>query len=297
MHDLEGLLPTGADRRWVETSAGRLSVLHAGRPRGRTPVLLVHGGGGDAAAISWYRLFDPLSADAEVWAPDLPGFGASLDVDPVGGPDALAGVLVEVMDALGVRRAVVVGVSLGGDAALHLALRDPDRVAGLVLVAPGGLRSGTGSRWVQRAAWLAAKLPDVLLLSLARTAGRFVEQALAVVVRDPHRLPPEVVQEFARIARHPRGALGHLRYNQATLGWSGLRNDLAGQVPAIRAPTLFFHGDHDLVAPLSGSQRAVASMPGARLVVAPGSGHWAHLESHDLFLATVRGFLGEVAVH
>lgn len=89
MHDLEGLLPDGAERRWVDTSAGRLSVLVAGS--GGVPVVLVHGGGTDAAAISWYGLLPALASEGLVVAPDLPGFGASMDVDPVGGPDAMAG--------------------------------------------------------------------------------------------------------------------------------------------------------------------------------------------------------------
>lgn len=292
MHDLDGLLPPGADRRWVDVSAGRLAVLHAGGPvAGRVPVLLLHGGGTDAAAISWYRLLEPLGEDAEVFAPDLPGFGASLDVDPVGGPAALADVVVEVLDAVGAARAVVVGVSMGGDVALNLALRHPERVAGLVLLAPGGLVPVLGNRWAQGAAWAASRLPDEVLLPLGRLANRFVKSALRAVVKDLDRLPTEVVDEFARLARNPRGALGYTRYNQATLGRRGMTNDLSGRVAGISAPTLFVHGEGDPIVPLAGSRRAAASMPRARLVVVPDVGHWVQLEDHDRVLAEVRDFL------
>lgn len=291
MHDLDGLLPEGADRRWVTTSAGRLAVLHAGSSGGGTPLVFLHGGGTDAAAISWYRLLAPLSADAEAWAPDLPGFGASMDVDPVGGPDAMADVVAEVLDAVGVARAVVVGVSMGGDVALNLALRHPSRLAALVLIAPGGLVASLGNRWVHGAAWAASLLPDVVLLPLGRLANRFVKLALRAVVKDFRRLPDEVVDEFARLARNPRGPLGYARYNQATLGRRGMRNDLTLRVAGIAVPTLFFHGSGDPIVPIEGSRRAAAAMPDARLVVVPDTGHWAQVEAHDRFVAEVRDFL------
>ncbi|WP_368820061.1 alpha/beta fold hydrolase [Kocuria arenosa] len=133
------LTPPGAERRHVSTAAGRLGVLHAGVPTpGRYPLVLVHGGGTDSSSISWYRLVEPLAADREVWAVDLPGFGTSMDVAPVGGPGRMADVLAEALAALGVGPAAVCGVSMGGDVALNLALRHPERVAGLVLIAPAG---------------------------------------------------------------------------------------------------------------------------------------------------------------
>ena len=295
MRDAHGLVPPGAERRFVDVGAGRLGVLRAAGPADRTPLLLVHGGGTDAAAISWYRLVEPLAAHGAVWAPDLPGFGASLGVEPVGGSDALAEVLVEVLDAVGVERAVVMGVSMGGDVAMNLAIAHPDRVAALVLVAPGGLVARFGGRFTQAAAWAAAQLPDRILLPLGNLANRFVRTALKAVVRDVGTLPAPAVDEFARLARDPRGAKGYARYNQASLGRTGMRNDLSGRVHAITVPTLFFHASGDPLVPIAGSRAAASAMPDARLVEVPDTGHWAQLEAHDRFLAEVRPFLAALA--
>ncbi|MDO5630058.1 MAG: alpha/beta fold hydrolase [Mobilicoccus sp.] len=289
------LVPPGADVRHVDVPVGRLRVLHAGAATERDPVVLVHGGGSDNAGISWHDLLAPLGADREVWAPDLPGFGGSVDVEPVGGPEAMAEVVRSVMDAVGVPRAVVMGVSMGGDVALNLALHHPGRVSGLVLIAPGGLASMLRNRPAQAAAWAVAQLPDRVMLPATRLLNRLSSTALRAMVADPARLPPAVVEEFLTESRHPRGSRGYLRYNQATLGRDGMRNDLMPRVHEITAPTLFVHGEDDpLVSPLD-SARAAQRMHGARLVLVPNCGHWAQLEAHDEVFAEIRGFLAAVS--
>jgi pimeloyl-ACP methyl ester carboxylesterase len=291
------LRPPGSRELHVDLVAGRLRVLAAGEPHqggGSTPLLLLHGGGTDSAAISWYRLLAPLGRDRLVVAPDLPGFGGSIEVPPVGGPDALADTAVAVLDALGIARAVVGGVSMGGDVALHLALRHPERVAGLVLIAPGGLVDRVGGPVAHTAAWLATRLPDGILLPLARFANRFARSTMRSIAKDPTTLPAESVDEFVREARHPLGGVAYGRYNQATVTRHGMSNDVSDLVDGIAAPTLFVHGEDDRMVPIAGSRRAAVRMPRARLVAVADCGHWAQLEAHDLALAEITSFLDEV---
>lgn len=289
------LAPPGSRTTYVDVPAGRLRVLEAGDAGSPgLPLVLIHGGGTDNAGISWYRLLEPLGRERHVVAPDLPGFGGSIGVAPVGGPRALAETVADVLDALGIPRAIVGGVSMGGDVALTLALARPDRVAGLLLVAPGGLAARVGGPATHVAAWLGTRLPDWLLLPTARLANRFVGTALRAIVKDPATLPPEVVAEFTREARDPRGGIAYGRYNQATVGRHGMLNDLSDQVGDIRVPTLFFHGADDPLVSPEDSARAVDRMPDARLVLVPDCGHWAQLEAHDRFLAEVVPFLREV---
>jgi len=287
---MEESLPPGASERRLPTSRGTLRLLHAGAGQG-APVLLIHGGGSDNAAISWFRLIAPLAREHEVWAPDLPGFGGSIDLEPVGGPEAMADLVAEIVDRLGLDPVVAFGVSMGGDVALNLALRHPQRLRGLVLIAPGGLAARVGGPVTHTLAWLAAQAPDWLLFPMARLANRFVKTALRAMVKDPASLPPGLVEAFAREARHPRGGIAYGRYNQATLGRRGLLNDLSGRVHEIAVPTLIVHGEDDPVVSPDNSRRAAARMPNARLVLIPNCGHWAQLEAHDRFLAELEPFL------
>lgn len=214
-----------------------------------------------------------------------------MDAAPVGGPDALAAVALDVLDQLGIGRAIVFGVPMGGDVALNLALHHSERVAGLVLVAPGGLVSMIGNRCTHFLAWLAAQTPDWLLLPTIRLANRFTGAAMAAIVYDQTSLPSEVTSEFVREASQPRAGIAYARYNQATLGRHGMRNDLSGQVHHITVPTLFFHGAEDRLVPSEASRRAASHMVRARMVLVPHCGHWAQLEAHDRFMAEVDGFL------
>lgn len=295
---MKPLIPAGAQALIIDTPTGQLRVLHsAAQGAGGTPAVLVHGGGSDNAAISWFRAMEPLARDRDVWAMDLPGFGGSIDVPPVGGPRELAAVVIEAMDALGVSKAVVFGVSMGGDVALNVALDHSGSVAGLVLIAPGGIIPVLRNPVTHYFAWLAAQLPDWLLTPMARLANRFVDRALRAMVKDPATLPAEVIPEFAREARHRRGGLAYGRYNQATLGSRRMRNDLSDRVHEITVPTLLLHGEDDPMVDPEGSRRAAARIPRAHLVMVPDCGHWAQLEAHDRFLTEAQALLAQVDHH
>lgn len=288
------LIPPGARSTHLDLAGGRVRVLHAEpeEPRDEPPLLLIHGGGSDNAAISWYRLFEQFGSERAIYAPDLPGFGHTDGIAALGGPDRQADFVARVAGALGVTRAVVVGVSMGGDIALNLALHHPGLVDRLVLIGPGGLAPRFGSRITQFAAWGFAQLPDRLLFPLAALANRFVDQALKAMVADVNSLPAETRTEFAVEARRNSASEGYLRYNQATVGRSGMRNNLLPEVHRITAPTLFFHGALDPIVNPRGSQVAVKLMPRARLVLVPECGHWAQLEAPERFEKELREFLG-----
>ncbi|HEY5786819.1 MAG TPA: alpha/beta hydrolase [Microlunatus sp.] len=290
------LLPEGVAEDWLEHGPGRIRVLRAGRRQAdagpdRLPVLLIHGGGYDNAAISWSKIFRPLSADRLVIAPDLPGFGYTKGIPVTGDPGELADLMITIARSYGLDRLAVAGISMGGDIALHVALRHPEAVAGLVLVAPGGLTGRLKNAPTQLGAWLAAQLPDPVLYGLGRFAGRFSDSYLSRMVHDPATVDAQVRAEFAREARRPGSGVGYGRYNQATLGPRGMRNNLLTDVIKIAAPTLFLHGEDDPLVDPGDSAAAVAAMPRAELVLVAQCGHWLPIEAPAVFLGAVHDFL------
>lgn len=290
------LLPPGATETWLDHDGGRIRVLRGGPPghdprTDRLPILLIHGGGYDNAAISWYKVFGPLAADRLVIAPDLPGFGYTEGLPITGEVDGLAGLMITITRAYGLSRVAVAGISMGGDVALHVALRHPEDVAGLVLVASGGLTERVGSGATQLGAWLAAQLPDAVLFGLGRFAGRFTDRYLTHLVHDPTSIDAAVRAEFVREARRKGSGVGYGRYNQATLGPRGMRNNLLPEVFRIATPTLFLHGEDDHLVDPAGSIAAAEVMPRAELVLVGQCGHWLPIEAPEIFLSEVIDFL------
>src|SRR5260370_16679139 len=106
------------------------------------PLLYLHGAG----VYWWMPAHELLAARHRVHAPVHPGFGASEGYEEIEGIDDLVFHTLDVMDALGLERADVVGLSLGGRRAAELALRHPGRVNRLVLVDAAGPRVPGGAR-------------------------------------------------------------------------------------------------------------------------------------------------------
>lgn len=104
-------------------------------------ILLLHGflGCGD----DWAEIAEPLEPDFRVLTPDLPGHGGAVGLQPSAYTmDGAADDLIQSLDIKGIHKASVVGYSMGGRLALHLALRHPDRVERLILLsASPGLRT------------------------------------------------------------------------------------------------------------------------------------------------------------
>lgn len=131
---------------WLEWSAGELvySAPAPTSPRASSegpdavPAILLHGSPG---AASNFRAVGPLlSASRDIYAPDLPGFGASSRRIPDYSIEAHARYLLEWMDRQEIERAHLVGFSMGGGVALHMWEQAPERVASLVLLASIGVQ-------------------------------------------------------------------------------------------------------------------------------------------------------------
>jgi pyruvate dehydrogenase E2 component (dihydrolipoamide acetyltransferase) len=114
-----------------------IRIRYSRQGTGEPAIALIHGFGGDLD--NWLFNVGPLAARAEVVALDLPGHGQSAIAVPGTSVEALARFVVSFLDQLGIGRCHLAGHSLGAAVAAQLALDHPDRVAGLVLIAPAGL--------------------------------------------------------------------------------------------------------------------------------------------------------------
>lgn len=280
----------------------RASMVHAGKvrtfsldagPRSGLPVVGLHGLGATNASLL-PTVWD-LAIDHRVLAPDLPGHGASSA--PLGRYDArfFARWLNDYLDAVGVESAVLLGNSLGGRVALEVALLSPDRVRGLVLLAPAvafrKLRQFVLPVRVARPEVAAIPLP------VTKTMARVT---LRTMFSQPRRLPAQAYDaaagEFVRVYKRRAyrvAFFASLRqiYLDDAFGASGFWSRL----PELKPPALFVWGARDRLVPAGFARHVVAALPHATSVVLPDCGHVPQFELPDRTHAEVRAFLRSIA--
>ena len=253
-------------------------------------MLLIHGGGFDTAAISWFELIADLGTQRPVWAPDLPGFGGSRAVPVLGSAADIADQLAALLTQLpSTDKVIVCGVSMGGEVALQFGLRHPDRTEAIVAIAPGGLIGRFGGPVMHWLTWLMTRLPDVGMNLVARGSAYRAERTLCKVVRRP--LPQVVIDEWVAEAQRPGAGVAYGAYNRNNFLPRRMTNNLLPYLTRLTPPTLFFHGQDDPIVPIQGSVTAASLVPDGRIVQVPHCGHWAHLECPDAFLTTWREFI------
>ena len=238
------------------------------------PVLFLHGLGGSATA--WEPQLEDLGDSFRCIAWDMPGYGDSAPIVPLTFP-AIADAAVALLDELEVARADVVGLSFGGQQALHLALRSPERVGRLVL-ADTSARFGADGTDVD--AWQRLRLDP---LDAGITPA---EMAVGVVdaITAPGFAGRERERTLAAFARIPSAGLRAAVHCLPT-------HDVAARLGGIATPTLVIVGELDEETPVAYAETLAEGIPDAELRVIDGAGHLTPAEAPEEFNLLVREFL------
>ena len=254
-------------------------TLHAEVTGSGPPLVLLHGFTGSIA--SWEPALALLAARHRVVAIDLPGHGGS--PVPDGGLPRVAHQLVGTLDRLGIERASWLGYSLGGRAALHVALAHPDRVDRLVLESTSPGLADAAARTTR------ASDDDLLALRLERDGLEpFVDAWMAQpLFATQRRLAPDLLarERALRLGNDPVCLAAALR----VMG-TGRQASLWDRLSSLRLPILVVAGEDDH------QYRAIAAamtagLPDARVAVIPDAGHAVHLENPVPFWSVVEAFL------
>ena len=258
---------------------------------GSGPVLLlIHGIAGSLE--NWQELIEPLARRHTVVAPNLPGHGVSA---PGGGDyslGAFAAGLRDLLFALGLARATLVGHSLGGGIAMQFAYQFPEITERLVLVSSGGL--GPEVSLILRAAALpGADLVISASAALASNVGGTVARGLALVGLRPKTDVAEIARGYASLADRDRRA-AFLATLRGVIGTGGQRIHGGDRhYLAEGMPILIIWGERDPMIPLQHGQNAHEAIPGSRLEVFEGVRHLPQLEAPGHFIAVLERFIAE----
>jgi pimeloyl-ACP methyl ester carboxylesterase len=254
-----GLTIHGVALEMVERGKGRpLLFLHPGHPSGRldpkAPVL------------------EALSEYAHVIAPTHPGFGSAPAPRELTTIDDLAYLYLDLLDTLGLRDVIVVGVSLGGWIAAEMAVKSTERMSALVLANAVGIKPG-----------------DRETRDVADIYAVTDKQLAELVWANPARMAanPKMLPESDLIA------MARSRESTGRYAWSPYMHDpkLRQRLHRIGIPTLVLWGEADRVAKPEYGRSYAASIEGARFETIEDVGHFPHLEQPQIFALAVAGFI------
>jgi pimeloyl-ACP methyl ester carboxylesterase len=241
-----------------------------------TPLVLTHGLGADLHF--WDETFDAFAQNHRALRWSIRGAGAS-DAPP--GPYRLEDFstdLLHLLDALGIGRVHLLGISMGGVIAQRFALDNPGRLLSLVLIS-------TSSEVGPRAVTMRQRLADQVERRGFDDRNSDASRAFAPSFASQH---PDIVRRMGEATRtcDPKAYAAAARA-VADYRWT---NDLA----LVTTPTLILQGLDDLLTPPGGSVKMSRALPHSRLLMLPNAGHYLPLEQPALFTSCVLAFTAGV---
>ncbi|WP_415378587.1 alpha/beta fold hydrolase [Halosimplex sp. TS25] len=275
--------------RTAAVEGHRLHYLQAGDPDA-PPLVLVHGGIIDAAHVSWGAVIEPLAREYRVVAPDLLGYGRSAKPDVTYSLSLHVGVLDSFVEAVGLESAAIAGISMGGGAALGLALRSPSAVDRLVLIDSYGLGRELANG---RLTALLAKTEvfNKAAIALMRRSRGFTAASLGNIVYDTDALSEDAIDAVWEEAKRPGVGEAFRSFRAAEVTNDGYRTDFSERLDRMEVPTLLLHGEHDEVFPHRWSERATARIPDSEYHLLAECAHWAPRERPGTVVDLIREFV------
>ena len=250
---------------YTDTGAGRPVVLIHGYPFTRT---------------LWNEQIAVLSESYRVIAPDLRGFGESDSSDGPSTMNRMAQDVATFLDHLGIPRATIGGLSMGGYVALAFYKQFASRVRALILAdtrAQADTEEAKQTREQQAEKALAegmAGIADAML---------------------PKLLTPETVSKRPEIVKRVRDMMLKTKSDGAAAALRGMavRDDQTSLLSKITVPTLIIVGSEDAITPVADSEKMNQAIAGSRLVVLENAGHVSNLERTEEFNEALLDFLSD----
>ena len=256
MPEVEDDEDTGPSHEFVELDIGR--IRYTERSGEGTPVILIHGFGGDLD--NWLFNIDAISENAPVYALDLPGHGQSVKTVENPGLDTMVSAVVQLMDHLKIKKAHLVGHSMGGLVSGQTGIENSDRVASLTLICSAGLGDEINSDYI-----------DGFVSSASR---KELKPKLKALFSDEKLVSRAMVDDLLKYKRID-GVQAFLEALKANLFADGRQSSqIASELRKLSCPLQVIWGEEDQVIPKSHA----SVVERASVTVVDGAGHMVQME-------------------
>jgi pimeloyl-ACP methyl ester carboxylesterase len=252
-------------------------------------VVLLHGIAGTSA--TWDEVIPTLAACHTVIAPDLLGHGESAKPHGDYSLGAHANVVRDLLEALGMGPATIVGHSLGGGIAMQFAYQFIERCERLVLVSSGGL--GREVHPLLRAATLPGA--EAVLPWLSTAGSRGVGALIRGMSRLGIRAGPDLDETWRSFAslEEPAARRAFIQTVRGVMDLGGQRVSAKERLYLAQGlPTLIVWGEKDPLIPVRHAHEAHERMAGSRLEIFPDAGHFPYRDDPERFASVLLDFIG-----
>jgi pimeloyl-ACP methyl ester carboxylesterase len=279
--EVRASVPHSESSRFAEIEGVRIHYQEKGEG---TPLVLLHGF--TSSTYSWKDVFEPLSRTFRVIAVDLKGFGFSGKPDGDYTRRAQAQVVAHLLNHLRIEKAWLAGNSMGGEVALNVALANPQRVAGLILIGSAGVEVKGGSSLAP--AYVRIPFVGRVLTALALTTDKLVREGLEKSFFDDSKITAERVAYYYRPLRTRGGQLAALRARTQADQFP-IERDLG----RVNARTLIIWGAEDGLIPLAAGRTMNSLIKNSKLVIIENCGHVPQEEMPERVVEEVMSFIGK----
>ena len=254
-------------------------------------ILLIHGIGDNST--TWSSVQTTLAQRFTVIAPDLLGHGKSDKPRADYSVAAYANGMRDLLSVLDIERVTVVGHSLGGGVAMQFAYQFPQLVDRLILVGAGGVTKDVNFALRIASLPMGSEALALLRLPMVLTALQVVGRVAGAAMGSTGlgRDLPEMLRILADLPE-PTASSAFARTLRAVVDWRGQVVTMLDRCYLTESvPVQLVWGTHDSVIPLSHAELAHAAMPGSRLEIFQGSGHFPFHDDPDRFVEVVERFI------
>jgi len=265
----------GVKPRDIEVAGRRLRYLELGEAGG-VPVLLVHGFGADLN--TWMFTQPALAAGRRVVALDLPGHGGSAKEVGAGDVESLIDAAEGALGPLGLERVHLVGHSMGGAIAASLALRRPEHVASLTLIASAGLGPEINASFIDGFVRMARRREAV--------------EVIGLLVHDPALVSRAMVEDVLRYKRIDGVSAALAKIAEAWFPSGRQSLDLTGRIAELAMPVQVMWGRDDRILPVAHAEALANRLP---VHILDAAGHLPHMEKAGEVNRLIEQFIGSVS--
>jgi len=262
----------GPEPETVETASGRINFLKMGDAEG-DPIIFIHGYGGDLN--NWMFNQEELSTDHTTYAIDLPGHGGSTKDVGQGDVPGLAQAVLAFMDSQDIRRAHLVGHSMGGATSLLLAARHPERVASVTAVATAGLGAEINMAYING--------------FIEEKRAKKLRPVMELLVANPELISKDMVEDVLKFKRLDGVDQALKTIRDAAMPGGQQAGDLRAALADTEVPIQVIAGKQDQIIPVAHTDGLPANV---EVTVFDDAGHMPHMEKAAETNALIKSIIG-----